>query len=397
MANPLNTKTVDEFISAFPNSNIPKIQGEPTYETLNNMRTMLQANATSVSTTLGGGRHGHLGATVSAEEYVTITATAANPAGNPYDAVDPPPLPAIAGAAAVIAQINQDYAVDYNHYKGYVLMQDALKKQIQETVDNIYLEAIREQYSNFANLTAWDMINHLFTNYAIITPLELQQNNIDIVKPWDPTTPFATAVKQISDCQNKARTAGQPYSDQQIMTYAYNLVFSTNLYFNHLERWNARAVADKTYDHFKTFIAAAQLSLRNEQRSAAAAGFNLQTKENNQDKEALKEITEAFAAYVEATSTGTNSMAELIAANAKLVSALQDKENQLNKLTTGKPDIVKTPRPPFVPTAYCHTHGFCTHSSGGCRLKGPEHKDEATADNRMGGSAKNMAKWNKKS
>jgi len=122
----------------------------------------------------------------------------------------------------------------------------------------------------------------------------------------------------------------------------------------------------------------------------------LQTKENNQDKEALKEITEAFAAYVEATSTGTNSMAELIAANAKLVSALQDKENQINNLTTGKPDIVKTPRPPFVPTAYCHTHGFCTHLSGKCRSKGPEHKDEATADNRMGGSTKNMAKWNKK-
>jgi len=221
MSNPLNTKTAEDIIASFPHSNIPKIQGEPTYETLHTIRTMLQANAASSSTTLGGGQYGHLGAIVSPEEYVTITATAAIPAGTPYvDPANAPDMPVIilGNTAAQIAQLNQVYSTEYNLYKGYTLMQEALKKQIQETVEAIYLEDIRNQYSAFNNQTAWNMLEHLFNHYGIITPQELQQNNLDIVKPWDPTTPFATAVKKINDCQDKARTAGQPFTDQQIMT-----------------------------------------------------------------------------------------------------------------------------------------------------------------------------------
>ena len=35
---------------------------------------------------------------------------------------------------------------------------------------------------------------------------------------------------------------------------------------------------------------------------------------------------------------------------------------------------------------YCWTHGGCGHLGSGCKSKAPGHKDEATFDNRMGGS-----------
>ncbi|GFH50724.1 predicted protein [Chaetoceros tenuissimus] len=35
---------------------------------------------------------------------------------------------------------------------------------------------------------------------------------------------------------------------------------------------------------------------------------------------------------------------------------------------------------------YCYTHGRCNHDSPGCRNKCPDHKDEATMANKMGGS-----------
>ena len=37
---------------------------------------------------------------------------------------------------------------------------------------------------------------------------------------------------------------------------------------------------------------------------------------------------------------------------------------------------------------YCWTHGRCNHSSANCRNKAANHKDEATINNRMGGSNK---------
>jgi len=35
---------------------------------------------------------------------------------------------------------------------------------------------------------------------------------------------------------------------------------------------------------------------------------------------------------------------------------------------------------------YCWTHGACNHDGKRCRAKAPGHKQEATKDNRMGGS-----------
>ena len=35
---------------------------------------------------------------------------------------------------------------------------------------------------------------------------------------------------------------------------------------------------------------------------------------------------------------------------------------------------------------YCHTHGACNHASRDCTRKAPGHRDEATRQDRMGGS-----------
>ena len=40
---------------------------------------------------------------------------------------------------------------------------------------------------------------------------------------------------------------------------------------------------------------------------------------------------------------------------------------------------------------YCWTHGLCHHASKDCCTKAEGHKDDATLDNRMGGSVKNIA------
>ena len=39
-----------------------------------------------------------------------------------------------------------------------------------------------------------------------------------------------------------------------------------------------------------------------------------------------------------------------------------------------------------VTSNYCHTHGACNHDSRACTTKAPGHHDNATMDNRMGGS-----------
>ena len=40
---------------------------------------------------------------------------------------------------------------------------------------------------------------------------------------------------------------------------------------------------------------------------------------------------------------------------------------------------------------YCWHHGACNHRSKDCRNKGEGHQDDATFENRMGGSTKNIS------
>ena len=82
--------SVDDIVAKFPVKTIPPIQGEPNYESINEIIQVLYANAASLATTYGGGQHGHIGLIMKPEIYATLSAT---PYANP---VDPGPHPTFA-------------------------------------------------------------------------------------------------------------------------------------------------------------------------------------------------------------------------------------------------------------------------------------------------------------
>ena len=53
--------TTEEIRAKFLYKELPVIQGEPTYSTINELIQAMYANAATVDTTLGGGRCGHVG------------------------------------------------------------------------------------------------------------------------------------------------------------------------------------------------------------------------------------------------------------------------------------------------------------------------------------------------
>ena len=57
MANATNI----DYTTFFAVKVLPKIHGEPDYVQLKKLKDLLKANATKVTSDLGGGAHGHLG------------------------------------------------------------------------------------------------------------------------------------------------------------------------------------------------------------------------------------------------------------------------------------------------------------------------------------------------
>jgi hypothetical protein len=64
--------TPDELIAGFPDSSLPKVTGEPTFEDLKVIRQLMNTNDMSVASYEGIGRHRHLSKIMTNEEYFAV-------------------------------------------------------------------------------------------------------------------------------------------------------------------------------------------------------------------------------------------------------------------------------------------------------------------------------------
>ena len=64
---------IDSIIENFPNSSLPKFEGESTYKIIKELEHLLIENELSIQSTLGGGNHEYLGLILSLIKYLTIT------------------------------------------------------------------------------------------------------------------------------------------------------------------------------------------------------------------------------------------------------------------------------------------------------------------------------------
>eukprot|EP00957_Ditylum_brightwellii_P095988 7313642-Ditylum_brightwellii.AAC.2 len=65
--------TVEDTLTDFPQPTIPKVNGEPSYETIHVVHTILQENAIPVHSDKGEGAHGHLALVLTSGHYQQVT------------------------------------------------------------------------------------------------------------------------------------------------------------------------------------------------------------------------------------------------------------------------------------------------------------------------------------
>ena len=97
--------SIEALFESFPHPVIPPIEGLPTYESITNITRLLNANAASVHSELGGGALGHLAITISPAVYATLSAI-------PFVVpINPGPAPVLApnGTAAQISATIRDH------------------------------------------------------------------------------------------------------------------------------------------------------------------------------------------------------------------------------------------------------------------------------------------------
>lgn len=311
-------------------------------------------------------------------------------------------MPPAAGTAAQLADALRQYNEDLREWREYCNVHAALKKQVEDSIEPIYLRALEDPNVGFANTTLIQMLTFLFQAYGQITPLQLRENAKRFEEEWDPNTPLELLIHQIETCQEYAEAGNQPFSNAQILNNAYTIVFKTGMYFDDCKEWTRLPAALKTWNAFKLHFLEAQRLNREQQQTTAQAGFHANKLVNEQ----LAQQTEALANLATATASDRQAFQVLTNAVAELTKQLKEKDAMLEKLLKSsnnnsraapgskKPYVANTPY--IENTNYCWTHGYRVHqnhTSASCQSKAEGHQDAATRDNPMGGSTrgKNLA------
>jgi hypothetical protein len=247
----------------------------------------------------------------------------------------------------------------------------------------------------FANISAQDMLDHLFCTYGNITAVDLEINVEHMPRAWDLQQPVESLFKQIQYCADYSEAGGLLIGHPQQINVGHANIFATGHFMSACRRWNKKSLADKTWAQFKAHFSVAHCQHKQMQgESAAKAGYHSASAAFGQTEYQMAEATiGALANLATATAANHGVVAALTEANARLVKQLEDNSNELGELKALMKieRFKKREQRSFNPSPnkYCWTHGYKvanTHTSLSGNFPKQRHKQEATrTTDTMGG------------
>jgi hypothetical protein len=250
----------------------------------------------------------------------------------------------------------------------------------------------------YANISARDMLDHLFETYGNITAVDLDINFEHMRQAWDPQHPVETLFKHIQDCADYYEAGGNLIGHPQQIKVGYAKIFSTGHFMSACQRWNKKPTAGKTWAQFKSHFAATHRQHKQIQgESAATAGYHSANAAVTQTEDQMAEATiGALENLATATAADRGVVAALTQANSRFAKQLEDNSYELRELKALiKKERVENRGPRgFNASAsnYCWNDCYkvgIIHTSLTCKLPKPGHKTEATRAENMGGSQAN--------
>jgi hypothetical protein len=135
--------TVKDVMASFPHPVLPKVQGEPDYQTIQATRKFLQANLRAIDTHVGGGTLGHLGLIILYASYAMIAPTTDTGPTLWITPQAPGRAPSNTdGTAAQISAARHIWEEDVQTYQTCTSVQQALKKKIISVFAPMYLDLL---------------------------------------------------------------------------------------------------------------------------------------------------------------------------------------------------------------------------------------------------------------
>jgi hypothetical protein len=238
------------------------------------------------------------------------------------------------GTSAQISAARHIWEEEVQTYGTYTSVQQALKKQIISVFEPMYLDDLNDNMVGFTNISARNMLDHIFVTYGNITAVGLEINFEHMWRAWDPQQPIESLFKQIKDCAYNSEAGGVLIGHPQKINLGYAKIFATGHFMSACRRWNEKPLADKTWAQLKAHFSAARRQHKQVQgESAATAEYHSASAAAVQTEYQMSEATiGALANLATSTAADRGVVAALTEANARLVRQLEDNSNELREL-----------------------------------------------------------------
>jgi hypothetical protein len=399
----------------FPHPELATISGKPDFENIKVANRELNSNSSSVASNLGNGLFGHLALTVPPALYLAQAGVDCPSPINPGSIVIPDP-----GTAAQIAAVERLHKENLRVWNSWVNVDKALKNQLMKRYDEMYYRSLRNRHTGYAGVTCLRMLTHLYDTYGEITDDDWDANDLRMKAPYDVSQPIELLFDQIDGGMEYAAAAGTPYTTEQVLKIAYNLVARTKMFKDECKIWRTQTANYKTWAQFQVDFAISYKEMHDNQTEAENLGYggaNAAVAEEALANLAAATVSDRTAVAM-LTNTNATLSTELANANAKIAAltadilALKVKNARLEGESTGRSSgnregrggrtngggrgeaRVNRPRTNrrYDNQNYCWTCGYDiapSHTSANCFRpnEGPQHS--ATFADNKGGSQKN--------
>lgn len=442
-----SNSSIDAIREKMPHPSLTRIIGEPDYQSLDRLYKEIKANAFSIHSTLGGGNHGHLGMVLTPVAYARHSAAAW------VQPVHPGTLNIPNGTSQHQTNHLRDlFNEQMTHFTIADSVKNIINSQIKNAIDDDYIAPEIDSVTGTIIHDIPTTMANLFTEYGQVKTSLIDTKLAEIKsKSYDPAIPLASTFKRIEELVDLADAGKIPFTVQQQISIALELLKTTGKFSSAIKAWINRPVAEHTWVNFKTHFNDARSLMKKTGELDNIQGHNFQA---NALREIVVEgLNEAFqqnqlpfpfAGYtgmqnqwslppsiappptikdtpsITPTDSGTddNSVVPpptdpLAAYYAKMNST----DERFDKMQSQMMDMMKLmtttmgnknngggggnrnrQRNSNLMTneaghsLYCWSHGLCNHRSSRCRNKADGHQDNATFNNRMGGSEKGIIK-----
>ena len=394
----------------FPHATLTKVNGNPTFRDITDIRSEVLANARSVPSPYGGGAHGHMGLALSPSKYARICPK--QPFIRP---TAPPPY---------VAPTDPDLIIHHNAEKAYAkqladfqlvnLVETTILNQLVLAFDKNVLRSKTDHLTRTIHCSIPEIFQYLFETYGNITNFSLNEaRQATIAHTYVHSDSVSNVFDLIDEYAEMADAHNTPESSEQLISMAMMILMRANIFSEAITEWHNLPSTCHTWPSFQDHFIQAQIDYKRSRPTETSSTLGYAPQANIAQFPQPPYPYEDHALQVSSMYPEVPPPASVCDANtrpadpvptpqANLATSSQDpllqqllkevkelKAERHASTTDASPSSNKDSKPKKRekgPRKYCWSHGACAHSSAECNKPKDGHKKEATFSNMMDGS-----------